>query len=133
MTECPHCHTVLSEPPERFCPNCGADLLAEPAAGVPPPLPPVPPLPDEYASGGGYAPPPSYGGPLPYGAPPAGGGNPWERRHTIGFFAALIETTKQVLTQPAAFFRSMPVTGGLGSPLLYAVIIAYVGLVASTI
>lgn len=133
MTECPHCHTVLPEPPERFCPSCGADLLAPPAVGAPLPLPPVPPLPDEYASGGGYAPPPSYGGPLPYGAPPAGGGHPWERRRTIGFLAALIETTKQVLTEPAAFFRSMPVTGGLGSPLLYAVIIAYVGLVASTI
>jgi hypothetical protein len=46
---------------------------------------------------------------------------------------ALIETTKQVLSQPAAFFRSMPVTGGIGNPLLYAVIVGYVGLFASTI
>jgi hypothetical protein len=136
MTECPHCHTVLPEPPDRFCPNCGADLLAAPAAGMPPPLPPVvpvpPPLPGEYA-GGGYAPPPGYGGRPPYGAPPAGGGTPWDRRDSLGFLGALIETTKQVLTEPAAFFRAMPVTGGLGSPMVYAVIIGYLGLVAQTI
>jgi hypothetical protein len=134
MTECPHCHTILPEPPERFCPSCGADLLAATTPGGPPPIPPPPPLPGEYASGGGYPPPPSYGAPSGYGAPPpAGGGNPWERRSQLGFLAALIETTKQVLTEPVAFFRAMPVTGGLGSPLLYAVIIAYVGLIASTI
>jgi hypothetical protein len=133
MTECPHCHTVLPEPPDRFCPSCGADLLvAAPGAGVPPPLPPVPPLPGEYAAEG-YPPPPSYGGPPGYGAPPSGGGTPWDRRASLGLLAALIETTKQVLMEPAAFFRAMPVTGGLGSPLLYAVIIGYVGLVASTI
>ena len=44
-----------------------------------------------------------------------------------------IETTKQVLTAPAAFFRAMPVTGGIGSPLLYAVIVGYVGLVISAL
>ena len=133
MTECPHCHTVLPEPPDRFCPNCGADLLvAPPAAGGPPPLPPVPPLPDEYASGG-YAPPPSYGRPGGYGLPPSGGGTPWDRRDSLGLLGALIETTKQVLTAPAAFFRAMPVTGGLGPPLLYAFAIAFVGLLAATI
>lgn len=134
MTECPHCRATLSEPPERFCPSCGADLAAarggEPYAAPPPPPipgpPPYPPLPGAHGSGGGSAPPPGYGG-------PPGGSNPWERRHEIGFLSALIETTKQVLTQPSAFFRSMPVTGGLGSPLLYAVIIGYVGLAASTI
>ena len=137
MTECPHCHATLAQPPERFCPNCGADLAAAgggephaaPPPSYPPPIPgppPYPPLPGGYGSGGGSAPPPGFGG-------PPGGSNPWERRQTIGFLSALIETTKQVLTQPSAFFREMPVTGGLGSPMLYAVIIAYVGLAASTI
>jgi hypothetical protein len=64
---------------------------------------------------------------------PPGGQTPWERRNQIGFFNALVETTKQVLSRPSDFFRAMPLTGGLGSPLLYAVIIGYVGLVASTI
>jgi hypothetical protein len=137
MTECPHCHAILPQPPERFCPSCGADLgavgggepYAAPPPGYPPPLPggrpPYPPLPGGYGAGGGSAPP-------PYGGPP-GGSNPWERRHEIGFLTALIETTRQVLAEPTAFFRAMPITGGLGSPMLYAVIIAYVGLAASTI
>jgi hypothetical protein len=38
-----------------------------------------------------------------------------------------------VLTAPTAFFRSMPVTGGIGGPLLYAVIVGYAGLIASTL
>jgi hypothetical protein len=44
---------------------------------------------------------------------------------------ALVETTRQVLTAPGAFFRSMPVTGGLGSPLLYALVIGWLGVVAT--
>ena len=114
MTQCPNCQAILPEPPERFCPNCGADLAAVVGAPAYPP-PSYPP------AGGGY------------GAPPPGGQTPWERRSQIGFVNALIETTKQVLSQPTAFFRSMPVTGGIGGPLLYAVIVGYIGLFASTI
>ena len=132
MTQCPNCHTVLPEPPEPFCPNCGADLAA---AGVVGPFATPPP----------YPPPPAY--PPPPGYPPAGVSarrrlrRPASRRPDSvgatqcrsGFLNALIETTKQVLSQPAAFFRAMPVTGGLGGPLLYAVIVGYIGLFASTI
>ena len=128
MTQCPNCHTVLPDPPERFCPSCGTDLAAAVTAA-----PPYPPPPPAYPPAG-YAPPsyppPGGGG---YGSPPPGGQTPWERRSQIGFLSALIETTKQVLSQPAVFFRSMPVTGGIGDPLLYAVIVGYVGLFASTI
>jgi hypothetical protein len=42
-----------------------------------------------------------------------------------------VETTRQVLTGPGAFFRAMPVSGGLGSPLLYAVVIGWLGLAAA--
>jgi hypothetical protein len=45
--------------------------------------------------------------------------------------SALVETTRELLTRPSAFFRAMPVAGGLGSPLLYAVIVGWIGLVAS--
>jgi hypothetical protein len=96
--------------------------------------PPYPPPPPPGYPPSGYAPPsyppPGGGG---YGAPPPGGQTPWERRSQIGIVNALIETTKQVLLQPVVFFRSMPVTGGLGDPLLYAVIIGYAGLLVSTI
>jgi len=123
MSNCPRCQTLLPDPPERFCPNCGADVSL-----LPPPLPSevspaatsIPPVP---------LPPPSGWSP----GPGAREGTPWERRHQIGFATALIETTQRVLTAPGAFFRAMPVTGGMGSPLLYAVIIGYAGIVISAI
>ena len=58
---------------------------------------------------------------------------PWERRQEIGFVTALVETTKEVLTGPSDFFRRMPVAGGIGSPLLYAVVIGYLGLLLSAV
>jgi len=58
---------------------------------------------------------------------------PWERRQEIGFVTALVETTKEVLTGPSDFFRRMPVAGGIGSPLLYAVVIGYLGLLLSVV
>ena len=73
----------------------------------------------------------------PAGFPPGptdpGSSVPWERRDEIGLAAGLIETTKQVLTGPTDFFRRMPVTGGVGSPLLYAVIIGYLGILVSSV
>lgn len=71
--------------------------------------------------------------PLPGGPPAAASSVPWERRDEIGLAAALIETTKQVLTGPTDFFRRMPVAGGVGSPLLYAVIIGYLGILVSAV
>jgi hypothetical protein len=68
----------------------------------------------------------------PPNLPPAGG-TPWERRDEIGFVSALIETTKEVLTAPTAFFRAMPVTGGIGSPLLYAVVVGWLGILVSAV
>jgi len=67
-----------------------------------------------------------------YGGPPLGQ-TPWERRDQIGFLTALVETTKQVLSQPVAFFRAMPTSDGIGAPLLYALVVGYVGLFASTV
>jgi hypothetical protein len=100
---CPNCQQPLPEPPERFCPNCGAEISAA-APGAPPPPPPP-------------------------GAP----ATPWEQRDRIGLGTALVETTQQIFTRPTEFFRAMPVTGGLGSPLLYGVIMGYAGLLASAV
>ncbi len=91
MALCLRCQQPLPEPPERFCPSCGADLA------------------------------------------PVARSTPWEDRGRVGFVAALVDTTQQVLTRPTEFFRAMPVTGGLGGPLFYGVIVGYVGLVASSI
>ena len=126
MALCPHCRNALPENVTRHCPNCGGDVeqvgvsVPAPPAGVtPPPLPgePAPPVParGEPPSGGGG-----------YGAAPPGG-TPWEDRGRLGFLNALVETTKQILSQPTTFFRAMPPSGGIGSPLLYAVIVGWIG------
>jgi len=114
MIHCPRCQQPLPEPAPRFCPHCSHDLQAVGEPMVP----------------GG----PAVGGAPPYaGLPPTPGGPPWERRQQIGLAAALVETTQQVLGAPTAFFRGMPVIGGIGGPLLYGVIVGYVGLVASAV
>lgn len=100
---CPSCGALLPEPPERFCPSCGADLEAAPGA--------APPL----------------------AAPRPRPGTPWEDRARIGFVQALVETTQKVLTGPTAFFSSMPVTGGIGGPLLYAIVVGSLGVIVTAL
>ena len=112
MANCPHCSQTLPDPPERFCPNCGGDLQAV----APPPLP------------ASYGEAPSWSEPTT--AQPAG--TPWDDRDRLGLVSALVETIKQVLSAPTAFFRSMPTTGGLRSPLLFAMIPSYIGVLASS-
>jgi hypothetical protein len=135
MALCPVCRNALPESPVDYCPNCGASLAAGEAAapagdaGAPPPLPPLaatPPPP------GGLPPVPS-----PPGWTPAGGSGrrrtPWDERDRLGLLTALVETTREVLTEPTRFFRTMPLSGGIGSPLLYAVIVGWIGLVATAL
>jgi hypothetical protein len=100
---CPRCGGALPEPPERFCPHCGAELEA---ATPPEPLLTRP------------QPPPR---------------TPWEDRGRIGFVPALVETTQKVLTGPSEFFSSMPVTGGIGGPLLYGILIGTLGVVVAAL
>ena len=122
MALCPHCHHALPDPQPPSCPNCGGD----PRAGAaPPPLPP--------GFGAPSAPrPPAPRTARPSSARPEGNpGVPWDQRDHLGFFTALVETTRRVLTEPVAFFRAMPVSGGLASALLYAVVLGWLGLVAT--
>lgn len=116
MALCPHCHHALPDEDASSCPNCGADPRL---AAAPPPLPP------------------SLGSPAPAPPPPGGAPRsasiPWEDRDRTGLLTALLETTRDVLTRPGEFFRAMPVSGGLGSPLLYAVLVGWAGLVAAAL
>ena len=100
---CPGCGADLPEPHDRFCPHCGADL--ETAAPAEPALT------------------------RPHQRP----GPPWEDRGRLGFMAALVETTQKVLTRPSEFFASMPVTGGIGGPLLYAILVGTLGVVVAAL
>ncbi len=116
MALCPHCRHAVPDPPVGLCPNCGGDLQA---AGLPP----------EGAASGAGAP----GASPPFARPAPGPvGTAWDQRSRIGFFNGLVETTRQVLTAPGAFFRAMPVAGGVGSPLVYAVVIGWIGLAAAS-
>jgi hypothetical protein len=47
---------------------------------------------------------------------------PWDERQTKGLFNAFIETLVMVLTKPGEAFTAMKREGGLGEPLLYALI-----------
>src|SRR6266487_3190042 len=49
-------------------------------------------------------------------------GLPWDERQTKGLFNAFIETLQMVLSRPVAAFTAMKREGGLGEPLLYAII-----------
>ncbi len=111
MALCPICAHPLPETASGICPNCGASLSA--ATAPPPPARPAPPT-------EGWT-----------GEPRAG--TAWEERGRVGFFPALFETTRQVLTTPTAFFRAMPVEGGIGAPLLYGVVVGWFGTVAASL
>jgi hypothetical protein len=50
------------------------------------------------------------------------GGLPWDERQTKGLLSAFIETLQMVLLRPIDAFAAMRREGGLGDPLLYAVI-----------
>ena len=50
------------------------------------------------------------------------GGLPWDQRPAKGLFSAFIETLQIVLSKPVVAFTAMKREGGLGEPLLYAII-----------
>ena len=61
--------------------------------------------------------------------PAARSGLPWEHRQERGLFNAFIETLTMVLTKPGTAFSVMRTEGGLGEPLLYAIIGGAVGVI----
>jgi hypothetical protein len=143
MTSCPHCGSTLPEPEPAQCPSCGALLgptrelpLAPPPEVVTVTIPPMRaeeqqrqtdeqrrPTDDHAPHTGGFEHPPDP----PLTGPPLA----WEDRERLGVVAAFVETTRQVLTAPVAFFRRMPTGGGLGGPLLYAVAAGWIGIAAA--
>jgi hypothetical protein len=61
-------------------------------------------------------------------APAPRSGLPWDQRQQRGLFSAFIETLQMVLSRPSEAFTAMKREGGLGEPLLYAVIGGSAGL-----
>ena len=62
--------------------------------------------------------------------PPPVQGLPWEKRTEVGFFNGLLETVRLVLLEPTKAFQAMPVTGGLGAPLFFYVLLGSIGALA---
>src|SRR6266403_965856 len=62
-----------------------------------------------------------------------GGGLPWDHRQERGFFNAFIETLVMVLTKPGEAFTIMKREGGLGEPLIYALIGGCLGGIVSVL
>jgi hypothetical protein len=58
-------------------------------------------------------------------------GLPWDHRQERGFFNAFVETLVIVLTKPGEAFMAMKREGGLGEPLIYALIGGCIGGVVS--
>jgi hypothetical protein len=101
------------QPLSQFTEFAG-DIGAAPAASAPPPQAPAAPAMIAPSAGSTTA---------------ARSGLPWDERHTKGLFSAFIETLQMVLTRPSEAFTAMRREGGLGEPLLYAIIGGSFGLV----
>src|SRR5215467_4676547 len=61
------------------------------------------------------------------------GGLPWDERQVKGLVNAFIETLQMVLSRPVVAFTAMKREGGLGEPLLYAIIGGTIGMVCVVI
>ena len=66
------------------------------------------------------APPPPVGGPA---------GNPWEQRDRLGIGAAFIENLKLFVTSPAEAYAQTRRSGDLASPLIFAIVICWFGII----
>jgi hypothetical protein len=91
-----------------------ADIAATPAASAPPPQTPAASTTIAPTAGSTSAP---------------RNGLPWDERHSKGLFSAFIETLQMVLSRPSQAFTAMRREGGLGEPLLYAIIGGSFGLI----
>lgn len=82
-----------------------------------PPEPPPPPPPPPFL-------------PPQAGAPPT---LPWEDRQRLGFFEALVETVRLFVTEPAEAWRRTPEKGSMVDPLLFAVIVSWIGVIFTSL
>jgi len=92
-----------------------SEFAADIPSGAPTPPPSAPPPPAILTTT------PAPAGPTSETAPTRSG-LPWDERQTKGLLNAFIETLQMVLRKPVAAFTAMKREGGLGEPLLYAVI-----------
>lgn len=66
--------------------------------------------------------------PPPPEPPPQAAPIPWEDPARASAFERFVETAKLLATRPSEAFARMPTTGGIGSPLVYAIAVGWVGI-----
>jgi hypothetical protein len=124
MVTCPHCGYVQDKTDECF--KCGviiSKFLKYQGEVKPAGAESVSPGPNTATPAEGLQPQKIIGIPIEAST----GSTPWEDMASLGFFTAFFRTMKQVLFSPTEFFRNMPLSKGVGSPLLYGVIISFFG------
>jgi hypothetical protein len=124
MVTCPHCGYVQDKTDECF--KCGviiSKFLKYQGEVKPAGAESVSPGPNTATPAEGPQPQKIIGIPIEAST----GSTPWEDMASLGFFTAFFRTMKQVLFSPTEFFRNMPLSKGVGSPLLYGVIISFFG------
>ena len=72
--------------------------------------------------------------PPPEPPPPSGPpGNPWERRAELGLMEGFVQALKLFITAPTEAFGQTVKKGDFGSPLLFAIIVGWIGVAISQI
>jgi hypothetical protein len=69
----------------------------------------------------------------PPAAPTAAAPIPWEDPARTSTFERFFETAKMLATRPGEAFAGMPTSGGIGSPLLYAIVVGWIGIAAAVV
>jgi hypothetical protein len=114
--KCPHCSRDF-EPVEgqRFCPLCGQGLDATTGESS------EQPEPEGFRQE--HRPEPFEAERIEY--------CPWEDQENLGFSQALVQSLKQSMFAPTAFFEKMPLHSGFLLPVLFAMIIGTIGSMAA--
>ena len=84
-------------------------------------------------TGPGEQEPPNLPAPPEPSVEPGVAGNPWERRATLGTANGFVEALKLFVTAPTEAFAQTIKQGDFGSPLLFAIIVGWIGIAVGQI
>lgn len=109
------------------------DPQQPPSGGPPSDTPPPPPGDSGSGGGSGFSPPPGGGGEGGGAGGAVPPGNPWEQRDRLGLVNAFIENVKMFALRPAEAFAQTRRTGDFVGPLIFGVVVGWIGYLFSQI